>query len=83
MRNSYLSSENHEEEGVKPMSLSSHGQGSAVSNHLEALIAKHTILSQTIDREMKSPAASEIRLRQLKRRKLQLKDEIESLKDVS
>lgn len=64
------------------MSLSQ-GQNSALSSHLEALVAKHTALSQSIDQEMKHPAVNETALRKLKRQKLKLKEEIEILRQAS
>jgi hypothetical protein len=64
------------------MSLSQ-GQSPAISSHLEALIAKHTAISQKIDEEMKHAAASDMMLRQLKKKKLQIKEEIEALKQAS
>jgi len=64
------------------MSLSQ-GQSPAISAHLEALIAKHTALTERIDDEMKHAAASDLMLRQLKKKKLQIKEEIEALKEVS
>jgi len=48
----------------------------AVSAHLETLNAKHTTLEQKIQAELRSPLPDNIRVSKLKRKKLQIKDEI-------
>jgi hypothetical protein len=47
--------------------------------HLAALEQRHDALEKEIEREMVHPARDELRLSELKRRKLQLKDEIAKL----
>ncbi len=56
---------------------------SAQPARVEALKIRHTQLSKLIEAEQTSPAMSELRLRDLKRRKLQLKDEIEGIRDLN
>jgi len=46
------------------------------SNHLEALHARHSALSEQIENEQRAPSVSTERLRELKTQKLQLKDTI-------
>ena len=46
-------------------------------NRLEALQARHADLERQIHMELKHPGTSETLIRQLKRRKLRLKEEIE------
>ena len=58
-------------------------QDSAISSHLDALIAKHALLSQKIDLEMKHPASNGIDLRRWKVQRLKLKEEIESIRQAS
>lgn len=60
-----------------------HTSPSMTSNRLEALKARHTALSQRIDREERSPARQEHDLRRLKLEKLRLKDEIENTRNSS
>lgn len=64
------------------MSLS-HGHSAAASTHLEALIAKHTLLSQTIDEEMKHASVNFLSVKMLKRQKMRLKEQIEFLRQNS
>jgi hypothetical protein len=47
--------------------------------HLAALEQRHGALEKEIERELVHPARDELRLSELKRRKLQLKDEIAKL----
>jgi hypothetical protein len=49
-------------------------------NHLAMLEQRHDALDKEIAKEMLYPAADELKLAELKRRKLQLKDEIEKLR---
>ena len=46
---------------------------------LEQLGRRHQALQSEIDTEMKHPALNEVRVHDLKRRKLVIKDEIQSL----
>lgn len=48
----------------------------AVSAHLETLYTKHTSLEQKIQAELRSPMPDNIRVSQLKKEKLQIKDTI-------
>jgi hypothetical protein len=47
--------------------------------HLAALSQRHEALDKEIERELMHPAKDELRLSEMKRRKLQLKDEIAKL----
>jgi hypothetical protein len=49
-------------------------------NHLAMLEQRHDALDREIAKEILYPAADELKLAELKRRKLQLKDEIEKLR---
>jgi hypothetical protein len=49
-------------------------------NHLATLEQRHDALDREIASEMLHPAADEFKLAEMKRRKLQLKDEIEKLR---
>jgi len=48
-------------------------------NHLAALEQRHDALDKEIARELVHPARDELKLSEMKRRKLQLKDEIAKL----
>ncbi len=50
-----------------------------LSSHLTELRKKHQSLSDTIEAEQRNPAADDLSLRQLKVRKLHLKEEIERI----
>jgi len=52
----------------------------AISARIRELAGRHTSLDKAIHDEMTRPKADETRLRDLKRRKLLLKEEIEKLK---
>lgn len=49
-------------------------------NHLATLEQRHDALDREIANEMLHPSADELKLVEMKRRKLQLKDEIERLR---
>jgi hypothetical protein len=51
-----------------------------LQNHLVELQRKHQALEREIEDAIAHPAADEIRIAQLKRRKLHLKDEMSRLK---
>jgi hypothetical protein len=51
------------------------------SHNLSDLVAKHRDLENQINEELQHPGSSDFRLAELKRRKLQLKDEIVRLQD--
>jgi len=52
----------------------------AVSARLEQLSSKHLTLDMQIQQEMRSPLPDTLRISQLKKQKLQIKDEIKSSK---
>jgi len=52
----------------------------AVEARIRELGSRHQSLENAIQDEMRRPAADEQRLRQLKRQKLRLKEEMESLR---
>ena len=52
----------------------------AVDARIRELGSRHQSLERMIQDEMKRPAADEIRVRQLKRQKLRLKEEMEALR---
>jgi hypothetical protein len=52
----------------------------SLTSHLTALVQKHRTLEQQIEDELSRPSANEIRVQELKRLKLKLKDEIARLK---
>ena len=62
--------------GVRTMPLNIRENLNAKPNRLEALEARHADLERQLHDEMKRPAMSENLIRQLKTRKLRLKDEI-------
>ena len=51
----------------------------SVHSHVAELRKKHETLSQTIEREGRSPATDPLHLTELKRQKLRLKEEITRL----
>jgi hypothetical protein len=52
----------------------------ALDAHLEELSEKHRALDRKIEEEIARPTADDLRIADLKRQKLRLKDEIERLK---
>jgi hypothetical protein len=52
----------------------------AIDARIRELGARHQSLERAIQDELSRPAADEIRLKDLKRQKLRLKEELESLK---
>lgn len=52
----------------------------ALEAHLVELSEKHRTLDRRIEEEMNRPSADTVRITELKRQKLRLKDEIERLK---
>ncbi len=48
----------------------------ALSSHIEELKKKHQSLDHTIEVELRSPGSSDLKIADLKRQKLRLKDEI-------
>jgi hypothetical protein len=55
----------------------------SVENHLAALEQRHDALDREIEKALVHPATDELKLVELKRRKLQLKDEIVKLRSAS
>ncbi len=51
----------------------------SVHEHIEALRVKHVTLKQEIDEENQRPHPDDLRITELKRQKLRIKDEIASL----
>ncbi|MFI4976740.1 MAG: YdcH family protein [Caulobacterales bacterium] len=52
----------------------------AIEARIRELGVRHETLDREIQEEMSRPAADDIRLKELKRQKLRLKEEMESLK---
>ncbi|WP_374573940.1 YdcH family protein [Phenylobacterium sp.] len=52
----------------------------AVEARIRELGSRHSALEDAIQDEMRRPAADDVRLRELKRQKLKLKEEIEGLR---
>lgn len=50
-------------------------------SRVEALRAKHAVLSTRLEEAQKSPSTNDFYLRQLKKQKLMLKEEIEGLRE--
>lgn len=50
-----------------------------LSSHLDELRRKHQTLSTKIEQEQRHPSADDLELRDLKRKKLHLKEQIERL----
>lgn len=48
---------------------------------LEALRARHSLLSMRLEEEQRRPATSDFYLRQLKKEKLMLKEQIEGIRE--
>ena len=55
----------------------------SLQSHLAELERRHQTLEKEIETELLHPAADDLKLRELKRRKLYLKDAIEKLKQSS
>lgn len=66
--------------GVRTMSLQTRDIAQHKSSkRIEALMARHADLERQIHAEMKRPGTSETLIRQLKSRKLRVKEEIEEV----
>jgi hypothetical protein len=52
----------------------------SIDSHLSELVRRHQAIEEAIMAEENHPAADDIKVHELKRKKLQLKDEIERLK---
>jgi hypothetical protein len=55
----------------------------ALQSHLAELERRHQALEKEIEKEVVQPGSDDLRLAELKRRKLQLKDEIERLRQAA
>jgi len=51
----------------------------SLNSHLAELVRRHQVLEKQLETELHHPAASDLKLLELKRKKLHLKDEIEKL----
>lgn len=56
---------------------------SAPSSRVEALRVKHAALSERIRQEQKRPSSADYYLKQLKKQKLQIKEEIEGIRKAA
>jgi hypothetical protein len=54
----------------------------SMASHLSALEQKHRTLEQLLEDELSRPSADNVRIRELKRQKLKLKDEITRLRSA-
>lgn len=61
--------------------MSAQGLFSAQNSRLEALRKRHAILSSRIEEAQRSPSTTDFYLRQLKKQKLVLKEEIEGIRE--
>ena len=52
----------------------------SIDSHLSELVRRHQAIEEAILAEVNHPASDDIKVHELKRKKLQLKDEIERLK---
>jgi hypothetical protein len=52
----------------------------SLANHFDELKRQHGEIERAIDEAMSHPSADDLEITELKRRKLQLKDEMEKLK---
>ena len=60
--------------------MNTNGAANAAELHLEALKSKHADLSNYIEREERALASTDFYIRQLKKQRLLLKEEIEAMK---
>ena len=51
----------------------------SLNSHLAELVRRHQVLEKQLETELHHPATSDLKLLELKRKKLHLKDEIEKL----
>ena len=52
----------------------------SIESHLSELVRRHQAIEQAIAQEAAQPSANDLKVHELKRKKLLLKDEIEKLK---
>jgi hypothetical protein len=55
----------------------------AIEGRIRELGVRHKSLDQAIEDELRNPAADEVRLHELKKRKLRLKEELENLRQLN
>lgn len=55
----------------------------AIEARIRELDARHEALERQIDEEMSHPSSDDLRVRELKRQKLKLKEQIEGLRGVT
>lgn len=60
--------------------MTARGSSASHESRLEALRQKHAMLSTRIEQEQRRPSATDFYLRQLKKQKLLLKEEIENIR---
>lgn len=51
----------------------------SINSHLEELRKKHAVLSDKVEVEQRSPGSNDLRIAELKKAKLHLKEEIERI----
>ena len=62
--------------------MTARGLSATHSNRLTALREKHAALSARIEQAQKSPSTTDFYLKQLKKRRLQIKEEIEGIRQT-
>ncbi|MDM7255126.1 MAG: DUF465 domain-containing protein [Paracoccus sp. (in: a-proteobacteria)] len=50
-----------------------------VASHIEELKKKHQALSEAVEKEQKSPGSDDLKIAQMKKEKLRIKEEIDRL----
>lgn len=63
--------------------MTARGLASSQVSRIRALQDKHTVISSQLNEAQNSPSATDFYLRQLKKQKLYLKDELEGLRGKS
>jgi hypothetical protein len=58
------------------------GDTMSIASHLQELRKKHEYLSDLVEKEERSPAVDRLRIAELKKQKLRLKEEIVRLADA-
>ncbi|MCF1708078.1 DUF465 domain-containing protein [Tabrizicola sp. J26] len=51
----------------------------SITSHLQELRRKHEILSEQVERDQRSPGADDLKIAELKKQKLKIKEEIARL----
>ncbi len=60
--------------------MTARGLASSQGTRIKALQTKHNVISSQLEEAQNSPSATDFYLRQLKKQKLHLKDELEGLR---